>query len=227
MRSLKQTILWRYVAVVVAAVLTGACADVARAPSPAPPVSDEVNFEGLQTVRVRRFEIGQVRPGTDFKRYAGVLFDSPELAYRTPDRSRQEVALEDEQKENFRVFVDEVFTAELGKMQHPALVDSPGEGVIRLEVRLQDITATVPPRSIGMVGRAAIALAAVGQVTLVIELYDSVSDEILARVVDTKAIEGAALAKDGAMITRWEDVDRIVARWASITRSGLESMVQH
>ena len=69
------------------------------------------------------------------------------------------------------------------------------------------------------------ALRAVGEVTLVIELFDSQSGEILARGVDTKAIEGAAMAQDGGLVSRWEDVDKLSARWASTTRMRLESLI--
>ena len=69
------------------------------------------------------------------------------------------------------------------------------------------------------------ALQAVGEASLVIELFDSQSGEILARGVDTKAVEGAAMAQDGGLVSRWEEVDKLCARWASTTRKGLESLI--
>lgn len=198
------------------------CAETPGAPGA---TEGEVNYEGLLTVPNRRFALVQLRPETDFSRYTGVLFDAPELAYVTPDRLRKEVALTREQKISFREFVDEVFTAELEQMESPGLVAEAGPEAIRLDVRLQDIRAMLQPRSGGTIGWPSIALRAVGEVTLVIEIHDSESNEILARVVDTRPVEGIAIAKDGGWLTRFQDVERIVQRWASRTRQGLEATV--
>lgn len=69
------------------------------------------------------------------------------------------------------------------------------------------------------------ALRAVGEATLILELRDSQSEQILARGVDTRAVQGAALGQDGGMVTRWEDVEKLCARWASMARSHLDALV--
>ena len=110
-------------------------------------------------------------------------------------------------------------------MQSPRLVTEPGPDVLELEVRLVDITASVSPRSAASAGRASIALQAVGDVTLVIELRDSQSREILGRVVDTKAVAGVAVASNNELLTRWEDVEAVCRRWARIVRQGLTQLL--
>ena len=184
--------------------------------------AEALNYEGLETVPSRGIDVVQVRPGTDFSLYSAVLLREPELNYRTPDRSQQQFALTAEQKDGFRDYIEELFTAELESMGSPALVTEPGPEVLELVVRLNDITATIPPRAAGPAGRVAIALRAVGDVTLVLEFSDSESGEILARAVDRKAIDGVAIAKGGELVTRWEDVEAISERWARVTREGLK-----
>jgi hypothetical protein len=185
-------------------------------------MADALNDEGLETVPSRNIDIVQVRPGADFSTYRGVLLREPELDYRTPDRAQQQFALSQEQKDGFQDYIAEIFASELGQMASPVLVDATGPDVLELQVRLTDITATVPPRSAGPAGRVSIALRAVGDVTLVLEFSDSESGELLARAIDQKAIEGVAIAKEGELVTRWEDVEAIVKRWARLTRQGLE-----
>jgi len=92
-------------------------------------------------------------------------------------------------------------------------------------VRVQDIVARAPGRRVGGAGRAGFALETVGEMTLVIELRDSQSDEVLARVFDRQAVEGAAMVSGDGVISTWEGVDRIVARWATRTRDGLEHLL--
>jgi hypothetical protein len=184
-----------------------------------------VNFEGLQEVQVRTLDHAQVRPDVVFTVYRGVYLDRVEIAYRTPDREQLEFPLDDEQKAKFQATLKQAFVSELVGLQNLEFVQRPDRDVMRLSVRVQDVAATVPPRSGGNVGRAAMALQAVGEATLVIELFDSQSGEILARAVDKRAIEGAAIAKDGGVITRWEGVEKLCQRWASTMRMRIDSLV--
>jgi hypothetical protein len=61
--------------------------------------------------------------------------------------------------------------------------------------------------------------------TLVMELRDSQSDEVLVRAFDRQAVEGAAMVSGGGVISTWEGVDRVVAGWASRAREGLERLL--
>jgi hypothetical protein len=82
----------------------------------------------------------------------------------------------------------------------------------------------VPPRSVSGVGD--IALHALAEATLVIEISDSESEEILARVFDRRAIEGTAIAqKQGPPVTQWEEVEAVCKRWASTVRARLDVVV--
>jgi hypothetical protein len=205
-------------AVSICAIGIGACTS-------SPTVASEyLNYEGLADVKVRTLDHAQVRPDVVFSVYSSVLLDEIELAFRTPDQSVQQFPLTQEQRDRFHGLLSRAFLSELVSLQNLSLASAPGRDVMRLAVRVQDITATVPPRSVSNVGRAAMALQAVGEVTLVLELYDSRSGEILARAVDTEAIKGAAIAADGGMITRWDGVERLCAQWASTTRARLEAL---
>ena len=185
----------------------------------------DVNFEGLADVRTRSLDIAQVRPGTDFSAYTGLLVSAPELAFRTPDRSQLEFPLDEDQKQRFREMLSAAFQSELAELRDLQPVDQSGQDVLELRIRVQDILATVPPRTSGRSGRAGFALEAVGQVTLVLELRDSRSHEILARGVDMQKVEGAAIRQQGdRMLTRWEEVEDLCAEWASIARRRLDAL---
>jgi len=209
----------RGLAVATCSFCIGACAS---APTVA---SENLNYEGLAEVRIRTLDKAQVRPDVVFSVYSGVILDEVELAFRTPDRSVQQFPLSKDQQDRFHDMLTAAFRSELIGMQNLQLVDAPGRDVLELRVRVQDITATVPPRSVANVGRAAMALQAVGEVTLVLSLYDSRSGEILARAVDARTVSGAAVGADGEMITRWEGVERLTAQWAATTRQRLEALV--
>ena len=97
--------------------------------------------------------------------------------------------------------------------------------MLTLNVRVQDIVARAPGRRVGAGGRAGFALETVGEMTLVLELRDSESEEVLVRSFDRRAFEGAAMVSGESVVSTWQGVDRIVARWASRTREGLENLL--
>jgi hypothetical protein len=97
--------------------------------------------------------------------------------------------------------------------------------VLALNVRVQDIVARAPGRRVGGGGRAGFALETVGEMTLVLELRDSESNEVLVRVFDRQAVEGAAMVSGDGVVSTWEGVERVVGRWASRTREGLENLL--
>ena len=61
--------------------------------------------------------------------------------------------------------------------------------------------------------------------TFVIEISDSETGEILARGVETRAVQGAAMRSGSDMLTTWEDVDVLSDRWAVASRTGLEALL--
>jgi hypothetical protein len=78
---------------------------------------------------------------------------------------------------------------------------------------------------VGGAGRAGFALETVGELTLVLELRDSQSNEVLVRAFDRQAVEGAAMVSGEGVVSSWEGVDRVVAQWASRAREGLERLL--
>lgn len=195
---------------------------VACSSQPPAAIASTINYEGLAEVSKPHFDVAQVRPETVFSNYDGVIVNAPELAFRTPDRSQQQFPLDETQKQRFQEALADAFSLELSKLQNLDLRDEPGSKVLQLTVRIENISATVPSGRGKPIGYA---LTAVGEATLILELRDSQSEQILARGVETRAVQGAALAQDGGMVTRWEDVEKLCARWASLARTRLDALV--
>ena len=196
------------------------------APQPTEPVPAGVtNYEGLERVSSRYFDVALLRPGVSFADYRRVIVQAPELAFRTPDRSLQQFPLDEDQKTRFRDMLQAKFDAEMARSTTLQPTDSAGAGVLDLHVRVQDILATVPPRTVAQSGRGGLALQALGEATLVIELRDAQSEETLARVFDRRAVEGVAMFREDAPITRWEDVEKLCERWARTVRERLDAVV--
>ncbi len=187
--------------------------------------SPTVRVDGLREVKSKYFDVVFVRPDADFSQYRELLIEESELAFRTPDRSKRQFPLSKEQKDRFHELVDARFQKEFSASGTLRLTDNTGPGTLRLRVRVQDIVASVPQRSLGGIG-GDLFLLALGEATLVIELSDSETNEILARVFDREATEGSAIAqKQGAPVTRWDDVEAFCQRWAKTARERLDVVV--
>ncbi len=195
---------------------------VACSSQPPVAIGSAINYEGLAEVSRPYFDVAQVRPETVFSEYDGVVLNAPELAFRAPDRSQKQFPLDESQKQRFQDVLAAAFSLELSSLQNLELRDQPGPGVLELTIRVENITATVPS---GKGVQFGFALTAVGEATLILELSDSQSEQILARGVETRAVQGAALGQGGGMVTRWEDVEKLCSRWASMARSRLDVLV--
>lgn len=206
---------------VLVAAAASACGPQPTQPKP----TGEINIEGLQQVPARNFEAAFVRPGVTFADYSKLMVDELELAFRTPDREQNQFPLGEDQKTRFRAAMATAFGEELGKLENVEVVTEPGPDVLALHVRVQDIVARAPGRRVGSAGRAGFALETVGEMTLVMELRDSQSDEVLIRVFDRQALEGAAMVSGDSMVSTWEGVERLVGRWASRAREGLDRLL--
>ena len=191
-----------------------------------PPTVNEASvyadYEGLRQVNARRFDAAFVKSNVPFESYTGVILEAPVLAFRTPDRSKQQFPLTGDQKNEFHDLLAEKLMNEFSRDGKLPLVEHSGPETLRLHIRVIDITATVQPGGKSFWG---LTLDAVGQATLVLELFDSESNELLARAFDQRAVEGAAILKGSDALTAWEDLERLCALWARKARVGLDNLV--
>lgn len=182
-------------------------------------------YDGLRKVDSKHFDLAYARPDVQFGNYDSIILDAPELAFRTPDRSQREFPLQDEQRTRLLDVLSDAFGDELAKMRKVELVTDGGPKTLRLKVRLENIAARAAPRTAGGVGRSAIALEAVGEATLILQLHDSETDEVLARVVDRKTAEGLALAIDGELVSRWDSIEKLAEHWARLARRRIDAVL--
>ena len=211
----------RHGMLLLAAFILSACAPQPTQPKP----TGDVSIEGLRQVGARNFEAAFVRPGIRFADYTKLMVDELELAFRTPDREQNQFVLGEDQKTRFRAAMATAFGEELGKLTAVEIVSEPGPDVLALQVRVQDIVARAPGRRVGAAGRAGFALETVGEMTLVLELRDSQSQEVLVRVFDRQAVEGAAMVSGDGVVSTWPGIERLVGRWAMRARDGLERLL--
>jgi len=190
----------------------------------------EVTVEGLHRVRGGLVREAWVKPDADFAAYDAVMLDPVEVSYkRKPRSTRQDLtgsnfALDDSQMETFRRYFREAFEKELSASEHYELVSEAGPSVLRVAPAILDLVVKVPTESRGS---DRVYTTSTAEMTLLLELRDSLSGEILARVADRREARAAGAGGINDLyysnsVTDSQAVRRLFARWSNILRTRLD-----
>ena len=204
---------------VLAAALCAACANDTS------PRNLEVTHDGLERVANSRVDRVWVKPGVDFSQYTEIGLLDCSVSFRrnwrmnhprvrTRDMERIKSTLADE----FR----QVFTEALENGGHPVITDA-DDHVLLIRPAIIDLDVAAPDTNSG--GRSNSFTTSPGAMTLVIELYDSVSNEILARAIDRRRTWNVG------NVLRWttrgtnrDAARRILRIWANLLVSRLDEI---
>ena len=192
----------------------------------------EVTHDGLHRVDKAVMGMAWVKPDIDLRPYTKIMLVGAGISYKPVDdkgerywpargsNTPSEFPISDEAKQRIRAEVSEAFAKELERNERYEIVTEPGAGVLMLVGTIIDVVSKVPPVD-QCVGRCEVYLTEVGQATLVVELRDSVTNEVLARAADRRAAE-AAFPIDANSVTVWPEVRRLAQQWARIIRNRLD-----
>lgn len=106
-----------------------------------------------------------------------------------------------------------VFTKELEKAGYE-VVDSAASDVLLLRPAIIDLVVTAP--DIQRAGMTQTFVASEGEMTLYIELYDSLTSDLLAQAIDAEAARDGGIAHMGGRVANKQAADQILKRWAGI-----------
>ncbi|MDJ0929450.1 MAG: DUF3313 family protein [Gammaproteobacteria bacterium] len=189
----------------------------------------EETFDGLLPVKNSRFQRAWIDPTIDLSGYTKIMPGGASFEFRaarkmSASQARRSSAsnfyISEKDQEKLKQVVDEIFNEELQKSQYFTMTDRPGPDVLIIEGALLDIVSNVPP---DIVGRGEIYLDRVGEATLVLQLIDSMSGEVLARAAERRAAQPAGrMGIQSSPVTTWNEVRRLARRWAVKLRDGLD-----
>jgi hypothetical protein len=183
-----------------------------------------VTHDGLERVANSKVERAWVKPGVDFSQYteAGLLdcfvsfrrnWRMNHPGVRTRDMEKIKSALSDE----FR----QVFTKALESGGYP-VVTGAADHVLLIRPAIIDLDVAAPQSNSG--GRSDSFTASAGTMTLVVELYDSVSNEILARAIDRRRARNVGYIQWTTSGTNRNAARKILGRWADLLITRLDEV---
>jgi hypothetical protein len=208
--------------------LLGACS---LGPRPVQYESGPATADGLYRVKSNDLGALFLDPGAEFGEYDGVLIDPVSLSYKRDrrrssglDTTRRVFELDDDTVARFQRIFQESFVRELGRSRSFAVVSEPGPGVLRVSGHIVDLDVRVPAFKGGEVNFVVDA----GEMTLVLDVRDSLSGAPLARVADRRLIRPPGAGNVGAYrstaVNNWGAVRDIFSDWARILREGLDNL---
>jgi len=191
----------------------------------------EVTHDGLVRVQKSVADAAWVKPTLDLTQYKKLMIVSQGVSFRKLEpvsefqaRRESQFPVKEENKERLSRELKTAFEAELGKLERYEIVTQPGPDVLLLVGAIIDVVSNIPPDiDSARFGRGGVYLTSIGDATLVIELRDSESGEILARAADRRAAE-SPFAFEVNNVTAWTEVRRLASYWASLLRRRLEEI---
>jgi hypothetical protein len=196
---------------------------------PAPKPESELSHDGLQRIESKRFALAWIRPDAHFAGYKKLLVLPAEISYKDPDkaltrsipgRTDDNFLLSESRMERLRKSLREAFQKQVIEKGGWELTDQPGPDVLIARGALIDMIVRVPPQT---AGRSTIYLDSFGEATLVIEIFDSQSRQILARIADRDAAEPPG-NRMGMDLEAPGEVRRMFSAWAKRFREALDEV---
>jgi len=214
----------KYILAVLSLAILAACNSV---PTLQSGPNAEVTFDGLVKVDNTRLDAVWIRPGIDLSAYdkltlvgAGIKYRSVREVRRLNLSNDSEFPLDARQRERIEESVREVFSEEMAKIDGFEITMEDGPGTLALTGTLIDVVSFVPPDRLGNVDYY---LSSLGAATLILELSDSMSGQVLARAADGRSIDVNFVTESNRVSNRFE-LERELDRWADVIRNGLESL---
>ena len=183
----------------------------------------EVSKDGLHLLKDTKVRIAYAKPGATLNQYTKVKLLDCFVQFRknwARDYNMDEVGLEgrvsnkDEEAIKKRLADDfrKELTKRLEKKGH-AVVDTTGPDVLLLRPAIINLDVAAPDLMTADM-RANIVQSA-GSMTLYMELYDSATSELLARVIDPRE-DADMMAERADRVTNTAAANRIISRWADL-----------
>ena len=186
-----------------------------------------VNDEGMELIKDTDLATVYADPGADLSIYNRVMLLDATVAFKKnwkrdqnrgnplKVKDRDMVKIQEEVAAVFR----EVFTKELVDGGY-AIADEAGEDVLLLKPAIVDLDVTAPDIQSSSVTRSFSESA--GEMTLNLELYDSVTNDKIAKATDRKRDNWRGQMEWRTSVSNRSDARRMMTGWAKALRSALD-----
>jgi hypothetical protein len=190
-------------------------------------VDEAMSADGLEKTKVKGVDLAYRRPGASLAAYSKVRISPVTVAFRkdfdpVKPGSRMKYAPEDLERIRTGVgrIVHDEFVKELGRGSY-ATTDTAGPDVLDVRASVVDLFVNAPDTMDA--GRTRTYTMDAGEMSLVMELVDSTTGQVLARVYDRREARGTGQLTWTSSVTNQAEAANVARSWAKILRSRLDA----
>ena len=197
------------------------------------PDTPDIRFDGLVPVPDAKMAMAYYDPDADFSFFTKVLILDPAVAFRSNwqrdqnrNRARNISSSDmDRIKRDVAALFKQVFAERLAANDGYEIVEEAGDDVLIIRPAIIDLDVTAPDTRSS--GRTRNFAASAGAATMYMELFDSVSGDIIGRAADRSVIRSTAGRVTWTnSVTNTAEARRMFGRWADQLRAFLDAHYQ-
>lgn len=198
-----------------------------NAPCGAQEPAADFTVEGLQLIEDSGLALVYAEPGVDFSQYRRIYLDDVHVAFnktwlRSQNRNRTRKITADDMakmKSELAGLFSEVFTQTLREGGYE-LVSERAEDVLLIKPAIINLDIVAPDvREAGIVHTYT---ETAGEMTLYLELYDSLTDDLVAKALDRQKDRSTGYFEWRNRVSNRAAAKRILKVWARVLKEGLD-----
>ena len=184
--------------------------------------------DGLTRVDVKGVDAAYLRPGSTLASYSRIQVDPAEVAFSKewkPEEPGSHRPLSDEDRNRISGDLSELFGrtfAEVLEKGGYPVVTEPGTNVLRVTPKLTDVYINAP--DVQTAGRSSQYTRSAGHMTLVAELRDSQSGELLGRIYDRRDAPQDVVLRLTTSVSNSQEARNAMATWANVLLGRLNAV---
>jgi hypothetical protein len=190
------------------------------ADKPTPPAT----WNGLELTQSKALDLLYKKPGVTFSTYRRIMLDPVEVDFRknwTPDPRRVSSSDRERIRKELAEAARAVFKKELEEKGGYTFATESAPDVLRVTAALTDLYIAAPDTM--SAGRSRSYAVSAGEVTLLAELRDSDSGDLLAVAADRGQARGNGYLQWTSGATNAAEARALLTGWAQLLRKGLDA----
>jgi len=189
-------------------------------------LEEAMSYDGLQIISVKGIDMAYASPGATLSGYTKVMIPPVGVRFHrswkpTVAGSTRSLSSNEQQKirDNVAKAVYDAFVEELRKGGY-SVVAEPGPDVLRVQAAIINLYVTAP--DVMTPGRTRVYTMSAGEMTLLAELADSETEEIVARVLDRYQARTTGNFQISSGVYNAAEARSAASSWAKILRGELD-----
>jgi hypothetical protein len=189
-------------------------------------VAAVMNRDGLEPIQLKNMDLAYARPGATLAAYKRIQIEPVLVDFDKrwdPERTGSRLKVSSEERVNIQASVSRAVRDEFARVLQATgnyqVVNEAGPDVLRFTPRIINLYLNAPDA--GNVARTRTYMASAGEMTLLAELHDSASSQLLMRLADRREADNVRLIRTNGMVND-NEIRVVVGAWARVLRKALD-----